>query len=110
MVVFVNKLTLTGAAEDLEARYAEVAALFRIQPGFVSFALVRSGQDPDVYFNIATWDDEQSFRNATRQEKFRTAVRVSSVSAGDPHLCVVVAQGSRGQDDGAELPDAREAP
>jgi heme-degrading monooxygenase HmoA len=95
MVVFVNKLTLTGEAADLEALYANVAAHFRTQPGFISFVFVRSTDDPAVYFNVATWEDEQSFRKATQQEKFRTAVRVSSVSAGDPHLCAVIAAGRR---------------
>jgi heme-degrading monooxygenase HmoA len=109
MVVFVNKLTRTGEAEDLEALYAKVAAHFRTQPGFISFVFVRSTNDPAVYFNIATWEDEQSFRAATRQEKFRTAVRVSAASTGDPHLCAVVAQGrADGERDGRA--EARKEP
>ncbi len=109
MVVFVNKLTLTGEAEDLEALYAKVAAHFRTQPGFISFVFVRSTDDPAVYFNVATWADEQSFRAATRQEKFRTAVRVSAVSTGDPHVCAVVAQG-RAEDDRDGHPEGRKVP
>jgi heme-degrading monooxygenase HmoA len=95
MVIFVNKLALTGAAADLENIYVRVAAHFQAQPGFISFVFARSRQDPAVYFNVATWESEEAFRAATQQEKFRAGMRVSAVSTGDPHLCTVVAEGGR---------------
>ncbi|MER6331225.1 antibiotic biosynthesis monooxygenase family protein [Streptomyces sp. NPDC014983] len=91
MVVFVNKLHLHGRPEELEAIYARVAAHFAAQPGFIGYRLVRSTDDPAVYFNIAEWQDEAAFRAATAKEEFRSAVRVGKVSTGDPHLCAVVA-------------------
>ncbi|MFC5827902.1 antibiotic biosynthesis monooxygenase family protein [Nonomuraea insulae] len=93
MVVFVNKLTLKGSAQELEKIYAGVAAFFSAQPGFLSYQFLRSESDPNVYINIAAWTDEESFRRATRQEAFRVAARVGKVSTGDPHLCSVVSSG-----------------
>lgn len=93
-VVFVNTLRLTGPAEDLERIYADVATFFRAQPGLVRYQLVRSTSDPGVYVNIAEWRDLAAFRTATSQEAFRTALRVSTVSTGDPHVCEVVSAGT----------------
>lgn len=93
-VVFVNTLRLTGDSAELERVYADVAAYFAEQPGLIRYQLVRSTADPDVYVNIAEWTDEASFRRATSQERFRTAVRVGSHSTGDPHLCTVVLSGT----------------
>jgi heme-degrading monooxygenase HmoA len=93
MVVFVNKLVLTGSAEDLESIYADVSTFFAAQPGLIRFQLLRSGKDPSVYINIAEWESAELFRQAVSQEKFQTSVRVSEVSVGDPHLCEVVLRG-----------------
>lgn len=93
MVVFVNKLTLIGPAGDLESIYEAVSAFFREQPGLIRFQLLRSRQDPDVYINVAEWESVELFKRATSQEKFRTSMRVSAVSVGDPHLCEVVSGG-----------------
>jgi heme-degrading monooxygenase HmoA len=95
MVVLVNKLTLIGAPEDLEAIYAKVAEQFRAQPGFISHVFVRSQKDPAVYFNVATWETEESFRAATKLIKSQSDVWVSSVSTGEPHLCTVIEEGGK---------------
>jgi heme-degrading monooxygenase HmoA len=93
MVVFVNQLTLTGDAEELLRIYRSVASYFARQPGLIRYQLVQALDDPRVFFNIAEWTDTESFRRATRQEQFQTAVRVSEVSTGAPHLCTVVLEG-----------------
>jgi quinol monooxygenase YgiN len=93
MVVFVNQLTLTGDAEELLRIYRSVAAYFARQPGMIRYQLVQALDNPRVFFNIAEWTDTASFRQATRQEQFQTALRVSEVSIGDPHLCTVVLEG-----------------
>jgi heme-degrading monooxygenase HmoA len=93
MVVFVNRLTLRGSHEDLMKIYEQVAEFFSRQPGLVRYQLIRAVDDPRVYFNIAEWTDAESFRRATRQEAFQTAVRVSEVSTGEPHLCEPVLSG-----------------
>ncbi|MFY1583643.1 antibiotic biosynthesis monooxygenase family protein [Micromonospora sp. WMMD734] len=87
MVVFVNKLTLIGAAEDLESRYAKVAEYMRTRPGLVSYVLSRSQKDPSTYYNIAEWTDEESFRKALEEPEFRSRLdRLTGIIKGEPHL------------------------
>ncbi|MEU4744795.1 antibiotic biosynthesis monooxygenase [Actinosynnema sp. NPDC023658] len=93
MVVFVNKLVLNGAPEDLERLYRSVSDFFREQPGLLRFRLLRSRRDPAVYLNVAEWESAELFERAVRQEWFRAAARVSEVADGDPHLCEVVVSG-----------------
>ncbi|MFC4908383.1 antibiotic biosynthesis monooxygenase family protein [Actinomadura gamaensis] len=93
MVVFVNKITLTGPAAELERIYEAVAAFMSGQAGLIRFQLVRSSTDPDVYFNIAEWKDQESFDRARTQEKFAKGERIGAVSTGDRHVCEVVFEG-----------------
>lgn len=93
MVVYVNKLTLTGPADDLERIYRTVADFFGTQPGLIRFQLVRSTRQPEVYINIAEWRDEDSFRRAVAELRARGLARVRSVADGDSHLCTVVSRG-----------------
>lgn len=97
MVVFVNKLTLTGPAERLEQIYEAVAEFMAAQPGLVRFQLLRSESDPAVYFNVAEWVDRESFDRARTQEKFVSGARVGEVSTGDRHICSVAFDGGPGQ-------------
>ncbi|MEV8320563.1 antibiotic biosynthesis monooxygenase family protein [Streptomyces sp. NPDC059900] len=94
MVVFVNKLTLTGAAEDLERIYAHVAEFMRTRPGLIRYQLVRSQSDPSVYFNVAEWEDQTSFEQALKEPEFRTRLKaLGTVIKGEPHLSDLVESG-----------------
>lgn len=94
MVVFVNKLTLTGEADDLARIYGHVADFMSTRPGLIRYQLVRSRTDPKVYFNIAEWETEESFQAALAEPEFRTRLRaLGTVIAGDPHLSDVVTAG-----------------
>jgi heme-degrading monooxygenase HmoA len=96
MVVFVNKVTLTGSAAELERIYSAVAELMSRQPGLVRFQLVRSGTDPNVYFNVAEWRDQESFDRARTQERFAKGERIGAVSTGERHICEIVFEGGPG--------------
>lgn len=94
MVVFVNKLTLTGAAEDLERIYAHVAEFMRTRPGLIRYQLVRSQSDPSVYFNVAEWEDRSSFEQALKESEFRIRLKaLGTVIEGEPHLSDLVESG-----------------
>ncbi|MFE0423257.1 antibiotic biosynthesis monooxygenase family protein [Streptomyces sp. NPDC058953] len=94
MVVFVNKLTLTGAAEDLERVYAHVAEFMRTRPGLIRYQLVRSRNDPSVYFNVAEWEDQGSFDAALKEPEFRARLKaLGTVIKGEPHLSDPVESG-----------------
>lgn len=95
MVVFVNKLTLIGSAEELERLYGRVADFMLTQPGLISFRLVRSEKHPETYFNIAEWTDKESFERSLREPEFRTRLNaLTGLFKGDPHLSNVVLEGA----------------
>jgi len=94
VVVFVNRLTLTGKAEDLERIYADVAEFMETQPGLIRYLLVRSKKDPGIYYNVAEWTDQESFDRALKEPEFRARLaRLSDVIKGEPHLTDVVREG-----------------
>ncbi|EMF53311.1 MULTISPECIES: antibiotic biosynthesis monooxygenase family protein [Streptomyces] len=97
-VVFVNKLTLIGDAEEFESRYEAVGAFMETQPGLVRYSLVRSTKDDSVYFNIAEWDDEDTFRKALAEPEFRRRLdALTGLIKGEPHLSLPVRQGRAAQ-------------
>jgi quinol monooxygenase YgiN len=94
MVIFVNKLTLTGDAGELEKRYEAVAEYMETRPGLIRYVLVRSDKDPGVYFNIAEWTDEESFKRSIKEPEFRARLdALSGLMKGEPHLTVPVFEG-----------------
>lgn len=94
MVVFVNKLTLTGSAEDLERVYAHVAEFMRTQPGLIRYQLVRSQKDRGIYFNVAEWEDQASFEKALEEPEFRARLKaLGTVIKGEPHIADLVESG-----------------
>ncbi|WP_329172291.1 antibiotic biosynthesis monooxygenase family protein [Streptomyces sp. NBC_01477] len=94
MFVFVNKLTLTGAAEDLERIYAHVAEFMRTRPGLIRYQLVRSQNDPGIYFNVAEWESQETFDKALAEPEFRRRLKaLGTVIKGEPHMSDVVEEG-----------------
>ncbi|KFF97870.1 antibiotic biosynthesis monooxygenase [Streptomyces europaeiscabiei] len=97
-VVFVNKLTLIGDAEEFENRYEAVGTFMETQPGLIRYSLVRSSKDESIYFNIAEWEDEETFRKALAEPEFRTRLdALTGLIKGEPHLSVPVRQGQATQ-------------
>ncbi|WP_208719791.1 antibiotic biosynthesis monooxygenase family protein [Amycolatopsis circi] len=95
MVVFMNKLILTGSAEELESAYAKVAEFMLGQPGLVSYKFLRSVADPGVYFNIAEWTDRAALDKAMADPEFHARVsKVFPLIKGDPHIATVVQDGA----------------
>nr|UUG47314.1 hypothetical protein [Amycolatopsis sp.] len=91
MVVFINKLTLTGPAEELERRYAHVAEFMKTQPGLIRYQLMRSRKDGDVYYNVAEWTDKEALDRAMKSPEFRARLApVMEVITGEPHVADVV--------------------
>lgn len=91
MIAFVNRLELTGSAEELERIYAHAAAFMQTQPGFLRYAFVRSRKDPSVYFNIAEWVDHESLANAMAHPEFHARLEpMFAIMKGDPHTGDVV--------------------
>ncbi|MFJ8043420.1 antibiotic biosynthesis monooxygenase family protein [Kitasatospora sp. NPDC096147] len=97
-VTFVNKLTLIGDAEEFENLYEAVGAFMETQPGLIRYSLVRSTKDDKVYFNLAEWEDEETFRKALVEPEFRRRLdALSGLIKGEPHLSVPVREGRAAQ-------------
>ncbi|WP_171168722.1 antibiotic biosynthesis monooxygenase [Streptomyces sp. I05A-00742] len=95
MVVFINKLVLTGSAAELEAAYAEVAEFMLSRPGLIRFRFLRSDDHPEVYFNVAEWEDREALDTALKDPEFHARVsKVLPLIKGDPHIAEVVHHGA----------------
>ncbi len=91
MVTLVNKFTVTGTPEEFERVWKASSEFMRNQPGFVSFRLVRSLGDPQVYINVAEWKDAESHRRVLASTEFQTHIaELAAVATPEPYVCEVV--------------------
>ncbi len=91
MVTLVNKFTVTGRPEDFERIWKASSEFMLTQPGFISFRLMRSISDPNIYFNVAEWADAQSHVRVMRSEEFQVHIaELATVAKPEPHLCEIV--------------------
>lgn len=91
MVVLVNRFTISGSAADFERIWASSSDFMRRQPGFVSFRLVRSINEDNVYLNIAQWESAADHQRVVRSPEFRTHItELAQVARAEPDLYQVV--------------------
>jgi heme-degrading monooxygenase HmoA len=92
-VVLINKFTV--APEDRDAlvlAWADDAAFFKRQPGFISAQLHRGIGDSTVFLNYAVWESVVAFRNAFGQPEFRGRLaKYPASTVASPHLFEKVA-------------------
>lgn len=87
MIVFVNRFTVHGSADEFERAFADTAEFFAECPGFLSYRLVRSTGDPRTYVNIAEWDDPSALRAATERPPFQAhAQRLRALATSEPQF------------------------
>lgn len=96
MVTLVNKFTVSGKPEDFEHVWKASSEFMLNQPGFVSFCLVRSMNDPQVYFNIAEWADAEAHIRVMASPEFQVHIaELATLAKPEPNLCnVVIEHGS----------------
>ena len=87
-IVLVNVFTVEPAdAEALAAAWADDAAWFKAQPGFISAQLHKAVGAPTSFFNYAVWETLDAFRAAFGHPEFRRRLAAYPDSAtGAPHL------------------------
>jgi len=87
-VVLINKFTVDAAdADELMSAWADDAAFFQSQPGFVSAQLHRGLAGSCVFLNYAVWETVDQFRTAFTNPEFQSKLAhypASTVAA--PHL------------------------
>jgi heme-degrading monooxygenase HmoA len=87
-VVLVNLFTVDPKdAEALAAAWADDAAWFKVQPGFISAQLHKAVGPSSAFFNYAVWESLKAFRAAFGHPEFRRrlAAYPDSTTAA-PHL------------------------
>ena len=87
-VVLVNKFTVgLGDRDALIAAWADDAAFFKRQPGFMWTQLHRGIGDSGVFLNYAVWESLDAFRTALGQPEFRSRLAQYPESAvASPYL------------------------
>lgn len=70
-IVFVNRFTVPGPAEEFESAFERSAEFLRRQPGLLGYTLARHVDRPDQYVNIARWRDAAALRAATTHPRFQ---------------------------------------
>lgn len=93
MHVFVNRFTLTGDRDEFERLLEKITDYMAAQPGFRSYQLNRSAQDPAVYVEVAEWDGPEDHKRAVGGEGFRGPVmEVMKLAQAEPGPFVRVVQ------------------
>jgi heme-degrading monooxygenase HmoA len=87
-VVLVNVFTVApDDADVLAAAWADDAAWFKAQPGFISAQLHKAVGPPSAFFNYAVWESLAAFRAAFGHPEFRRRLAAYPDSAtAAPHL------------------------
>ena len=92
-VILINKFSVSP--EEVEAflrAWAEDAAFFKRQPGFISTQLHRGIGGSCTFLNYAVWESVALFREALSRPEFQEALKNYPPSAvGSPHLFEKVA-------------------
>jgi deoxynogalonate / 12-deoxyaklanonic acid monooxygenase len=96
-VIFVNTFTLQVPPQKFEQAFAQSARFMTGQRGFGQHTLMRHVQEPNSYINIASWADEQSFRDAVSHPEFGAhRAALQAVCLSSPNLYVPCAHSVAG--------------
>jgi quinol monooxygenase YgiN len=94
LVILINRFKLHASGEEFERVFKESGELMRRQPGFIHYRLVRSLFSPDVYTNIAQWEDRESHDRVLQSPEFAEHIKqLGTVAAPGPELHEVVMEG-----------------
>lgn len=87
-VTLVNTFTLSSSPEEFERAFASTAKFFAEQPGFLDHQLTRQVDEPEVYVNIARWQDEASLRSAVALPEFSEHVQaLGALASSESRIC-----------------------
>ncbi|MET9383885.1 AMP-binding protein [Streptomyces sp. NPDC002928] len=97
MVILINEFILTSAPERFEKVFEASSVYMRTRPGFIDHTLVRSLTNPNVYTNIARWEDAAAHMQVVQSEGFQEHIRdLAGVAKATPQLHTVVSHVERG--------------
>ncbi|PWI07871.1 antibiotic biosynthesis monooxygenase [Streptomyces sp. NWU339] len=91
MVTFVNKLTVHGDIDAFLAVKSKLTAYMSAQPGYVSHLTLRHVGAPNVFLELAVWQDAGTHRKAVRSEQFQSLVKdLDPLATPDPGMYEIV--------------------
>lgn len=92
-VILINEFNVEPSEADaLIAAWADDAAFFKAQPGFISAQLHRGIRGSGVFLNYAVWESARHFREAFGKPELRSKLdRYPSSTVASPHLFEKVA-------------------
>ncbi len=87
-VILINKFDVDAAdVEQFLAAWADDAAYFKRQPGYIAAQLHRGIAGSGVFLNCAVWESTEDFRRAFGNPEFRAKLAHYPASVvGSPHL------------------------
>jgi heme-degrading monooxygenase HmoA len=87
-VILINKFDLDpGDVERFLAAWAEDAAYFKRQPGYIAAQLHRGIAGSCVFLNVALWESVEHFRRAFAAPEFRAKLgQYPDNAVASPHL------------------------
>ncbi|MFJ5712537.1 MULTISPECIES: antibiotic biosynthesis monooxygenase [unclassified Streptomyces] len=97
MVTFVNKLTINGDVEEFFRIKDSLTEFMSAQPGYRSSSMLRHVGRPEVFIELAEWDDAASHQAAVRSEEFQKRVKgLAGLASVEPGLYEAVAESGVG--------------
>lgn len=97
MVTLINKFTVKADvdATRFEKVWLETSDFMRAQPGFLSYRFSKSATDPNVYVNVAEWEDSDAHRQVVTSDSFREHVtKLAELATAQPEIFVPVFEGA----------------
>ncbi|MDO4176940.1 MAG: putative quinol monooxygenase [Bacillota bacterium] len=93
--VLAKTKTLPGKSEDFKEKITALAPKTRSYPGCVSYQVLQSSEDENVFWMVEEWDNEVAFAehfNAPFTKEFEK--QIDGVVDGDvePYICNFVVQ------------------
>ena len=87
-VILINQFKVRPEdSEQLIKAWAADAAIFKLQPGFISAQLHRGIGGSGVFINLAVWQSVADFRQAFSQPEFRKSLEAyPRGTIASPHL------------------------
>jgi heme-degrading monooxygenase HmoA len=94
MFFCINRIRVKESTEKYERVYREGSDFMASLPGHVRHKLLRSQTDPEVYFSIAEWKDEESYLRMCEVPRVREIFdQVGDIIDLENHECLVVYEG-----------------
>lgn len=88
--VLAKTMTLPGKSEEFKKNITELAPKTRAYPGCVSYQVLQSKEDEDVFWMVEEWDNEEAFAahfNEPFTKEFEKTLEGVVTGDVEPYVC-----------------------